>query len=125
VTIPKEIHILLVDDSDAVREVLHVSLEVLGYAVHSTADPHQALRLFDVQPIDLAVLDVNMPEMDGFALYAGLCKRRTVPVIFISASHHLKEWQHTLNLEAADFLSKPILLSDLEQSIQKVLPSTA
>ena len=125
VTIPNEIHILLVDDSDAVREVLHVSLEVLGYSVHSTADPHQALRLFDVQHIDLALLDVNMPGMDGFALYAELCKSRTVPVVFISASHMLTEWQQTKNLEAVEFLSKPILLSDLDQSIQRVLQSTA
>jgi two-component system, OmpR family, response regulator RpaB len=117
--------ILLVDNDDTLREVLQVTLEDLGYTVHSAADGQHALRLFHSHPIDLAVLDIEMPGMNGFVLYAELQKHRQVPVIFISGLEHPKERQLAISLGAVDFLHKPFSLSALEHSIQHALSSTS
>ena len=63
--------ILLVDDEDAVRKVLAFPLEKDGYRVVQAGDGDEALRLFAEQPIDLVVLDLMLPRLDGLEV----CKR--------------------------------------------------
>jgi OmpR family response regulator RpaB len=115
------VHILLVDGSSLVRTLLECILEELGYAVSSAADGEQALSLFHTNHIDLALLDVDVPEMDGYQLYAELRKHGTLPAIFTSSSLWSTTRQHALNAGAAGFLTKPFHLSDLDRKIKSTL----
>jgi CheY-like chemotaxis protein len=91
-------HILLVDDDDALREALHLLLAEQGYVVHSAATGAQALQTFHTTPIDLAILDIQMPKMDGYSLRIELRKGRRVPVIFMSALAYPEVRQHALSM---------------------------
>jgi CheY-like chemotaxis protein len=113
--------VLLVDDNEMVRQALQMTLEELGYTVHSTACGSDALTIFQAHPIDLVLLEHYLPTLDGYTLYAELRKARTVPVIFTSEVQSAGGWQHTLYPGAVAFLPKPISFTALAQSISQVL----
>jgi DNA-binding response OmpR family regulator len=115
------VHILLVDGSSLVRALLQCILEELGYTVSSAADSEQALRLVRANHIDLALLDIDVPEVDGYKLYAELRKHRTLPAIFTSSSLWSTARQHALKAGAAGFLTKPFQLSELDRKIKSTL----
>ncbi len=77
--------ILLVDDEDAVRTVLTFPLEKDGYVVVQAGDGEEALRLFAEQPIDLVVLDLMLPRLDGLEVCKRLRATSTVPIIMLTA----------------------------------------
>jgi PAS domain S-box-containing protein len=80
-------HILVVEDEDAVRDIVGRILSKAGYQVHSAADPQQALKLCveGALPLDALLTDVIMPGMSGTQLAAELCQRRPgLPVLFMS-----------------------------------------
>ena len=77
--------ILLVDDEDAVRKVLAFPLEKDGYTVVQAADGEEALRQFAATPIDLVVLDIMLPRLDGLEVCKRLRATSTVPIIMLTA----------------------------------------
>jgi CheY-like chemotaxis protein len=113
--------VLLVEDSHDLREAVQISLEDLGYIVHGAADGKEALRLFQEKPVDVALLDIQLPGMDGFTLCRELRKDRAVPVVFVSAGYRADEVHGAAKSGAVDFLRKPFDLLDMDQKIQKVL----
>ena len=102
--------ILIVDDEPANVHVLADCLRGL-YDVRFATDAARALELAQAQPIDLVLLDVVMPGMDGFELLRRLkAEPRTqhVPVIFVTAMDEIDDEERGLNLGAVDYLTKPI-----------------
>ena len=77
--------ILLVDDEDSVRKVLAFPLERDGYSVVQAADGEDALRQFAAQPVDLVVLDIMLPKLDGLEVCKRLRATSTVPIIMLTA----------------------------------------
>ena len=77
--------ILLVDDEAALRELLETILVQSGYAVCPAESCAEALRLFEKQRPDAVLLDVMLPDGDGFALFERLRALRDAPVLFLSA----------------------------------------
>ena len=77
--------ILVADDETEIRDVLRLYLEKEGYEVVEAADGPEALRLLKQEKIDLAILDIMMPGLDGFELCREIRSRVDCPIIFLTA----------------------------------------
>lgn len=114
--------ILVAEDDEAIRGVLADTLEGAGYAVRTAADGRQALELLLSYPIDLALLDVNMPEINGFRLLRMMAKECPgIPSIILTAHGEEKERVKGLELGADDYVVKPFSLAELLARIAAVL----
>lgn len=103
--------ILVVDDDEMVLMALDELLKPEGYDVQTVGSGKEALKKLEQGPFDLIMLDVIMPEMDGFEL----CKRirekeeyREIPVVFLTAKSREEDRVRGLEVGANLFLSKPI-----------------
>ena len=97
--------ILLVDDEDAVRTVLTFPLEKDGYVVVQAGDGEEALRRFAEQPIDLVVLDLMLPRLDGLEVCKRLRATSTVPIIMLTARDDELDKVLGLELGADDYIT--------------------
>jgi class 3 adenylate cyclase/CheY-like chemotaxis protein len=103
--------LLVVDDDEANRDMLSRRLERLGYQVALAEDGRAALSKIAEQPFDLILLDIVMPEMDGYAVLLRLKAdetQRHIPVIVLSASDDIDTAVRCIELGAEDYLPKPI-----------------
>jgi DNA-binding response OmpR family regulator len=103
--------ILVVDDDELIRIALNELLRPEGYEVHTVSGGNEALEKLDQDGYDLLMLDIIMPEMDGFEL----CKRirdkesyRETPIVFLTAKSREDDRIRGLEVGANLFLSKPI-----------------
>ncbi len=99
--------ILVADDERDIRSVLALYLEDAGYEVVEAADGAEALRVLETQDIDLCLLDIMMPELDGYQVLKHVREDNDVPVIVVSAKGQDAEKILGLNLGADDYLVKP------------------
>ena len=100
--------ILIADDDGLVREAVVKILEMFGHQVVAVADGKSALEKVD-EGFDVVILDINMPEMDGFEVMAALNKRKyTMPVLFLTGAGSMEYAVKAINLGAYDFIAKPI-----------------
>src|SRR5512139_1151920 len=103
-------HILVVDDYALNRMQLKRSLEQQGHTVALAENGRQALEMLDEGDFDLLLLDILMPEMDGFEVLSRLKSdpgRRDLPVIVISAMDEMENVIRGISMGAEDFLPKP------------------
>lgn len=118
--------ILVVDDEEDIREILHLVLEKQGYSVELAADGQEGLDLIDRRPPDLIILDLKMPRFSGYRLFAQLksdSRLRTIPVIIVTALTQDSdvddtEWARRMGAEA--FLTKPFDLDELSQRVAEM-----
>ncbi len=102
--------LLIVDDNDVNRDMLSRRLERQGYTVVAAADGRQALATLATQNFDLVLLDVMMPEMDGYQTLEELKANpqlRDIPVIMISALDEIESIVRCIQMGAEDYLPKP------------------
>ncbi len=99
--------ILVVDDEKDLRDVLKLYLENAGYDVLEAENGKAALELVENTDISLMILDIMMPEMDGFELIKCLDDKRSFPIIFLSARTKVQDKILGLNLGADDYIEKP------------------
>lgn len=99
--------ILIADDETEIRDLLRLYLENEKYKVIEAEDGKQALDLLLQEKVDLCILDIMMPKMDGFHVLRELRKESNVPVIILSAKDADSEKILGLNLGADDYLAKP------------------
>jgi len=118
--------VLVVDDIEDNRQLLKRRLERQGHQVSCAEDGKKALAMVDAEPPDLILLDIMMPEMDGFAVLARLKSNRAtkdIPVIVISALDDVASAVRCIEQGAEDFLSKPfdpvLLKARVDSSITK------
>jgi len=109
-------NIMVVDDSSQVRDLLCDLLELHGNRVLAVPNGSLALSIAETQPPDLILLDINMPDMDGFQV----CKRlkqdtrlMEIPVIFLSGMHATDDKVRGLNLGAVDYITKPFQIDEV------------
>src|ERR1700738_355481 len=103
--------LLIVDDNKVNRLLLSRSVELLGHRVSLAENGRIALEKLRAEPFDLLLLDIEMPELDGFAVLDQLkanLKLRDVPVIVTSSIEGLDNIIRCIELGAEDFLPKPI-----------------
>ncbi len=107
-------HLLYVEDDQSLAFVTRDNLELEGYQVTHCADGKSALEAIQKQHFDLCILDVMLPEVDGFTIAAELRKRdRQTPIIFLTAKS-LKEDKITgLKLGGDDYIIKPFSIEEL------------
>jgi DNA-binding response OmpR family regulator len=113
--------ILLVDDEDAVRKVLAFPLERDGYVVVQAADGEEALERFAAQQVDLVVLDIMLPKLDGLEVCKRLRATSTVPIIMLTARDDELDKVIGLELGADDYITKPFSIREFRSRVRALL----
>ena len=119
---PARTRLLVVDDEPNIRELLSASLRFAGFEVDSAADGADALGAVERLRPDLVVLDVMLPDLDGFEVVRRLVAAGTrVPVLFLTAKDTTKDKITGLTLGGDDYVTKPFSLEELIARIHAVL----
>ena len=113
--------VLVVDDEKALRDFVQRNLEIRGFQVLSAANGLEALALFNTNIVDLVVLDLMMPHMDGLETVRRIRQNSLVPVIVLSALGEEEDKIRALDMGADDYLTKPFGVGELLSRIQAVL----
>ena len=114
--------ILIVDDEPSILEVASTFFQTRGYDVLTATNGKEALDVLATQEVDCCFTDINMPEMDGLTLTEQIRTHyNTLPVIVMTGYPSLNNTIHTLKNGVADFLVKPVNLSQMEMCVQRVL----
>ncbi|RME47015.1 MAG: DNA-binding response regulator [Chloroflexi bacterium] len=114
-------HILVAEDEEFLRNLLIVSLERAGYRVTAVPSGSWALSAFQEGQYDLVLLDIMMPELDGFSVCIELRKRSDVPIIMLTALNSVEDMVQGFELGADDFITKPFTFKELYARIQAIL----
>jgi CheY-like chemotaxis protein len=119
---PAKNRILVVDDEEALRVVLSAELEGEGYQVTSAADGQDAINILTTKGFDLILLDIKMPNVDGFEVLKFIKDRwPKTKVVMLTGFADLKNAIESKKLGAEDFVSKPYDLVDLLTTVERVL----
>jgi DNA-binding response OmpR family regulator len=113
--------VLVVDDDDDIRLLLEELLRGAGYAVVTARDGRAALRVFHESPCDLVVLDLSMPELDGFETLERLRDLSDVPVILLTARSGEIDKVRGFRSGADDYVVKPFGRQELLARIEALL----
>ena len=113
--------IALVDDDRNILTSVTITLEAEGFAVRTYSDGAEALRGLQQQPVDLAVLDIKMPRMDGMELLEKLRKTSSLPVIFLTSKDDEVDELMGLRMGADDYIKKPFSQRLLIERIRSIL----
>lgn len=102
-------HILVVDDDKHTRQLLRAILENENYTVSTAADGEKALELMDIEHIDLVVLDIMMPNMDGYEFTKALREvENNLPILMVSAKQLPEDKKKGFLVGTDDYMTKPI-----------------
>jgi two-component system KDP operon response regulator KdpE len=113
--------VLVVDDEKPLRDFVRRNLEVRGYHVLSAANGLEALAIFERERIDLIILDLMMPHLDGLEVTRRLREVSTVPIIVLSALDEESDKVRAFDLGADDYLTKPFGVEELLGRVKAVL----
>ncbi len=116
--------ILLIDDDRKLNALLREFLSPFGFDVSTATHPEEGLRLLSSQPPDLVILDVMLPEMNGFELCKVIRRQHAVPIIMLTARGEVTDRVVGLELGADDYIPKPFEPRELVARIQAVLRRT-
>ena len=117
-----EARLLVVDDEPSIRELLTASLRFAGFEVSAAGDGAEALKLAEQNRPDLVVLDVMLPDMDGFTVTRKLRERgREMPVLFLTARDETSDKVTGLTVGGDDYVTKPFSLEEVVARIRAVL----
>ncbi|MFN4088664.1 MAG: response regulator transcription factor [Alphaproteobacteria bacterium] len=116
--------VALVDDDRNILTSVSMALQAEGFAVHTYGDGEQALRGMRTQPVDLAVLDIKMPRMDGMELLQRLRQQSRLPVIFLTSKDDEVDEVLGLRMGADDYIRKPFSQRLLIERIRALLRRT-
>lgn len=117
--------ILIIDDEERIRELVQACLEELGgWATLTAASGQEGLEIASIQPIDAVLLDVSMPNIDGFTVYQQLQTNPitcSIPIIFLSARVQPSERTRFTNINIAGVITKPFDPLTISQNIAQIL----
>ena len=114
-------HILVVDDDALMRRSMAFNLEQAGYRASTAANAEDALKLARQNPVDLVLLDIGLPSMDGLDAIQRFKQQFHVPVIFVTARRRNLDEVLGLELGADDYITKPFDVDVLIAHIKAVL----
>lgn len=118
--------ILIVDDDQNLRRLMHETLEAIGYLAVSASDGVDAIRLVKTEQIDLVIADISMPEMDGLQLLQQVKEfNPRIPVLLITGvnMNNIKDRVYQYGADA--FLDKPFRISKIEEMLERLLSASA
>ncbi len=113
--------ILVAEDDAALRQLLEMSLRAFGYEVLSAEDGEAALEAFLDQPVDLVILDIMMPRMDGLQVLQEIRRRSDVPVIMLTALGRPDDVVRGLRMGADDYIPKPFTFKEVAARVEAAL----
>jgi two-component system OmpR family response regulator len=117
--------VLVVDDEESITQLVSTVLRYEGFEVEAAADGRAAVQLARTFQPDIVVLDVMLPDLDGFEVYRRLANGSTpVPVLFLTARDSSEDRVHGLTLGADDYVGKPFSLEELVARVRAVLRRT-
>ncbi len=124
-THPPEARLLVVEDEPNIRELLATSLRYAGFDVATAASGSEALRVAGEHLPDLCVLDVMLPDMDGFTVTRKLRDQgRQLPIVFVTARDSVDDKIKGLTVGGDDYVTKPFSLEEVVARIRAVLRRT-
>jgi len=119
------IKILIADDEDVILQIMARKIASQGYEVITAKDGQQAWDKIVSEFPDVIILDLNMPQLDGWAVLSKLRHhpptKRWQPVIIVSAQHELDDFKKGVSLEADHYLTKPCQIEDILKAIRLML----
>jgi two-component system KDP operon response regulator KdpE len=116
--------ILVVDDEKPLRDFVRRNLEIRGYKAPTASNGIEALQIFQSKKINLVILDLMMPRLDGLDTIRRIRLDSQVPIIVLSALGEEEDKIRALNLGADDYLTKPFGVGELLARVQAVLRRT-
>jgi two-component system, OmpR family, KDP operon response regulator KdpE len=117
----KQTTILIIDDEPKIVRFIKTSLSLAGYNLLTASTGQSALAQYEQEQPDLIILDLGLPDVDGFEVLREVRSYSTVPVIILTARDDEKDKVRGLELGADDYLTKPFGARELEARIQAVL----
>src|SRR2546421_1825418 len=118
---PDSSTILLVEDGDSVQKPLASPLERDGFRVVPARDGEEALRRFADEPVDLVVLDLMLPKLDGLEVCKRLRAQSSVPIIMLTARDDELDKVLGLELGADDYITKPFSIREFRSRVRALL----
>lgn len=112
--------VLIVEDEPTLLRTLRISLRARDYQVHTAASGAQALRLAATHPMDVVVLDLGLPDMEGTDVVAGLRGWSSVPIVVLSGRSGSADKVAALDAGADDYLTKPFGMDELLARLRAV-----
>jgi two-component system KDP operon response regulator KdpE len=119
-----KISILAVDDDPQLIRLVRANLESVGYKVFAAMDAHSALELVDREMPDMILLDIMLPEMDGYEVCQRIREFASTPIIMLTAKVEDIDKVKGLKLGADDYVTKPFNVQELLARIEAVLRRT-
>ena len=122
--IENKVRILIADDEPSLRNIITTILEAANYSVCAVCCGEEALNAFKDEPFDLVMLDVNMPDMDGFEVLKRLkpmFEGKYIPVVFLTVSTEIEHKLKALKSGAVDYLVKPVSPDELVARVENFL----
>jgi two-component system, NtrC family, response regulator PilR len=114
--------IIVVDDEPGMREFLEIMLEKEGYSVETTADGRKAVEKIESRPFDLAIVDIQMPVMNGIEVLKRINEKKTdTTAIMITAFASHETAIEAMKLGAYDYITKPFKIDEIKLVIKKAL----
>jgi DNA-binding response OmpR family regulator len=118
---PDSSTILLVDDEDSIQKLLAYPLEREGYRVLQARDGEEALERFASERVDLVVLDIMLPKLDGLEVCKRLRAESEVPIIMLTARDDELDKVLGLELGADDYITKPFSIREFRSRVRALL----
>ena len=122
---PESATILLVDDEESVQKLLTYPLQQEGFRVIQAGDGEEALRRFEAEHVDLVVLDLMLPRLDGLEVCRRLRAQSPVPIIMLTARDDELDKVVGLELGADDYITKPFSIREFRSRVRALLRRAA
>ena len=113
--------VLIIDDEIQIRRFLRTGFELNGFSVQEAASGADAIRTASLQPIDLVIVDLNLPDMDGSEVVERIRSWSSVPIIVLSVRSNETQKVHLLELGADDYVVKPFGMAELLARVRVAL----
>lgn len=113
--------ILVAEDEAPLRNLIRLSLEAGGHSVIAVGDGRAALERLDQEDVNLVILDIMMPKMDGFTACQEIRKNSDVPIMMLTAMGNIESIVRGFELGADDYITKPFAFKEVDVRIQAIM----
>ncbi|MFZ3580135.1 response regulator transcription factor [Virgibacillus sp. DJP39] len=113
--------ILIVDDEWNMRNLVKIYLSKENHHIEEARDGNEALKMVQQKPYDLIILDIMLPDIDGWNVCSTIRKTKQLPILMLTARDDIKDRVHGLNLGADDYLIKPFAPEELVARVSALL----
>jgi two-component system, OmpR family, KDP operon response regulator KdpE len=113
--------VLIVDDEPKIIRFVTTALNLAGYEIQAAASGREALQSIEASNFDLVILDLGLPDIDGFQVLKDIRAVSNIPIVILTARDDEKDKVRGLELGADDYLTKPFGIRELEARLQAVM----